>query len=158
MSLRDLADLTNVSNPYLSQIERGLHEPSVRVLKAIAVALERLDRDAAGPGRPGHRRRAGRRPSDRRPPPTPTPPSWPTPPSTDDQRSRPPAVYRSYVDRLTADSPLPTLGAGGAPAKPRQMRRSRVERAASGAEPTQCRSHACNCKQRVDVSCSAWYS
>ena len=39
MSLRDLADLTNVSNPYLSQIERGLHEPSVRVLKAIADAL-----------------------------------------------------------------------------------------------------------------------
>jgi transcriptional regulator with XRE-family HTH domain len=28
-----------VSNPYLSQIERGLHEPSVRVLKAIATAL-----------------------------------------------------------------------------------------------------------------------
>jgi transcriptional regulator with XRE-family HTH domain len=39
MSLRDLADLTNVSNPYLSQIERGLHEPSVRVLKSIAEAL-----------------------------------------------------------------------------------------------------------------------
>ncbi len=39
MSLRDLAARTNVSNPYLSQIERGLHEPSVRVLKAIATAL-----------------------------------------------------------------------------------------------------------------------
>jgi transcriptional regulator with XRE-family HTH domain len=39
MSLRDLASRTNVSNPYLSQIERGLHEPSVRVLKAIATAL-----------------------------------------------------------------------------------------------------------------------
>jgi len=38
-SLRDLADRANVSNPYLSQIERGLHEPSVRVLKAIAGAL-----------------------------------------------------------------------------------------------------------------------
>lgn len=38
-SLRDLADRANVSNPYLSQIERGLHTPSVRVLKAIAVAL-----------------------------------------------------------------------------------------------------------------------
>src|SRR5829696_5198410 len=38
-SLRDLAERTNVSNPYLSQIERGLHEPSVRVLKAIATAL-----------------------------------------------------------------------------------------------------------------------
>jgi transcriptional regulator with XRE-family HTH domain len=40
MSLRDLADLTNVSNPYLSQIERGLHEPSMRVLKSISDALE----------------------------------------------------------------------------------------------------------------------
>ena len=39
MSLRDLADLTNVSNPYLSQIERGLHEPSMRVLKSISDAL-----------------------------------------------------------------------------------------------------------------------
>jgi transcriptional regulator with XRE-family HTH domain len=39
LSLRELAARTNVSNPYLSQIERGLHEPSVRVLKAIATAL-----------------------------------------------------------------------------------------------------------------------
>ena len=39
LSLRDLAARTNVSNPYLSQIERGLHEPSVRVLKSIAAAL-----------------------------------------------------------------------------------------------------------------------
>ena len=39
LSLRELAERTNVSNPYLSQIERGLHEPSVRVLKAIARAL-----------------------------------------------------------------------------------------------------------------------
>lgn len=39
LSLRDLAARTNVSNPYLSQLERGLHEPSVRVLKAIATAL-----------------------------------------------------------------------------------------------------------------------
>jgi transcriptional regulator with XRE-family HTH domain len=39
MSLRDLSDATHVSNPYLSQIERGLHEPSVRVLQSIAVAL-----------------------------------------------------------------------------------------------------------------------
>jgi transcriptional regulator with XRE-family HTH domain len=39
LTLRDLAERANVSNPYLSQIERGLHEPSVRVLKAIAGAL-----------------------------------------------------------------------------------------------------------------------
>ena len=40
LSLRDMAAITHVSNPYLSQIERGLHEPSVRVLKAIAEALD----------------------------------------------------------------------------------------------------------------------
>lgn len=40
LSLRQLSALTNISNPYLSQIERGLHEPSVRVLHAIAEALD----------------------------------------------------------------------------------------------------------------------
>ena len=40
LTLREMAELANVSNPYLSQIERGLHEPSVRVLKAIASALD----------------------------------------------------------------------------------------------------------------------
>ena len=39
LSLRQLSALTKVSNPYLSQVERGLHEPSVRVLKSIADAL-----------------------------------------------------------------------------------------------------------------------
>jgi transcriptional regulator with XRE-family HTH domain len=39
MSLRDLAAKANVSNPYISQIERGLHQPSVRVLRSIAQAL-----------------------------------------------------------------------------------------------------------------------
>lgn len=34
-----MADLAGVSNPYLSQVERGLHEPSVRILRAIAEAL-----------------------------------------------------------------------------------------------------------------------
>jgi transcriptional regulator with XRE-family HTH domain len=40
LSLRELAAMTDVSNAYLSQIERGLHEPSVRVLRSIAQALE----------------------------------------------------------------------------------------------------------------------
>jgi transcriptional regulator with XRE-family HTH domain len=39
LSLRQLANLAHVSNPYLSQIERGLYEPSAGVLKAIADAL-----------------------------------------------------------------------------------------------------------------------
>jgi hypothetical protein len=41
LTLRELSERTNVSNPYLSQIERGLHEPSVRVLKAIAIGGDR---------------------------------------------------------------------------------------------------------------------
>ena len=40
LSLRDLAERTQVSNAYLSQIERGLHEPSISVLGAIASALD----------------------------------------------------------------------------------------------------------------------
>jgi|tagenome__1003787_1003787.scaffolds.fasta_scaffold20977779_2 transcriptional regulator with XRE-family HTH domain len=51
MSLRELARMTGISNPYLSQIERGLREPSDTVVDAIADALdlttERLY-DAAG--------------------------------------------------------------------------------------------------------------
>jgi transcriptional regulator with XRE-family HTH domain len=39
LSLRELARLTDVSNAYLSQIERGLHQPSVRVLRSVAEAL-----------------------------------------------------------------------------------------------------------------------
>jgi transcriptional regulator with XRE-family HTH domain len=39
LSLRQLAELTKLSNPYLSQVERGLHQPSVRVLKQLSDAL-----------------------------------------------------------------------------------------------------------------------
>ncbi|MGB8384307.1 MAG: helix-turn-helix transcriptional regulator, partial [Dermatophilaceae bacterium] len=39
LSLRELSAMTDVSNPYLSQVERGLSEPSARVLKSIAQAL-----------------------------------------------------------------------------------------------------------------------
>lgn len=40
LSLREMAQRTKVSNAYLSQIERGLHAPSVRVLRSIAQALD----------------------------------------------------------------------------------------------------------------------
>jgi transcriptional regulator with XRE-family HTH domain len=40
LSMRQLADLVGISNPYLSQIERGLREPSEKVLDAIAENLE----------------------------------------------------------------------------------------------------------------------
>ena len=36
LSLRGMADLTQVSNAYLSQIERGLHQPSIRVITQVA--------------------------------------------------------------------------------------------------------------------------
>jgi transcriptional regulator with XRE-family HTH domain len=39
LSLRQLSDLAGVSNPYLSQIERGLRKPSAEVLQQIAKAL-----------------------------------------------------------------------------------------------------------------------
>ncbi|MCW2852742.1 MAG: DNA-binding protein, partial [Nocardioides sp.] len=39
LSLRQLAEQAGVSNPYLSQIERGLRKPSVEVLQQIAKAL-----------------------------------------------------------------------------------------------------------------------
>lgn len=39
LSLRQLSGMTAISNAYLSQIERGLHEPSIRVLKSVADAL-----------------------------------------------------------------------------------------------------------------------
>lgn len=39
MSLRKLAEAAGVSNPYLSQIERGLRKPSAEILKSIARAL-----------------------------------------------------------------------------------------------------------------------
>lgn len=40
LSMRQLAALVGISNPYLSQIERGLRDPSEKVLDAIARSLE----------------------------------------------------------------------------------------------------------------------
>ena len=40
MSIRRLSDLAGISNPYLSQIERGLRRPSAEILQQIAKALE----------------------------------------------------------------------------------------------------------------------
>lgn len=40
LSLREMAERTKVSNAYLSQIERGMHVPSMRVLRSIARALD----------------------------------------------------------------------------------------------------------------------
>src|SRR5262245_55705187 len=52
LSQRDLARLVNLSDTYMSQLERGLHEPSIRVLRALAEGLgigaEQLIAFAAG--------------------------------------------------------------------------------------------------------------
>jgi transcriptional regulator with XRE-family HTH domain len=40
LSLRKLSELAGISNPYLSQIERGLRKPSAEILQAIARALQ----------------------------------------------------------------------------------------------------------------------
>jgi transcriptional regulator with XRE-family HTH domain len=96
-SLRDLADRANVSNPYLSQIERGLHTPSVRVLKAIAAALnvsaesllvqagllDASDADSSGPSVEDAVRADTR--------------------ISDDQKSAILAVYRSYLAQNVAN-------------------------------------------------------
>jgi transcriptional regulator with XRE-family HTH domain len=62
LSMRQFAAMAGISNPYLSQIERGLREPSHKVMESIAEALQTsadalytqagLDEDdaAAGPG------------------------------------------------------------------------------------------------------------
>ena len=39
LSMRQLAEIAKISNPYLSQVERGLYKPSADVLKQIATAL-----------------------------------------------------------------------------------------------------------------------
>ncbi|HTX60232.1 MAG TPA: helix-turn-helix transcriptional regulator [Verrucomicrobiae bacterium] len=40
LSMRQLAEIAKISNPYLSQVERGLYKPSADVLKSIANALQ----------------------------------------------------------------------------------------------------------------------
>lgn len=98
LSLRQLAALSNVSNPYLSQLERGLHVPSVRVLYAIAEALDvsaetlmlqaglvREQADTGSPGGPARRGGATERAL------------RDDPLLSDDQKEALIAVYRSYV-------------------------------------------------------------
>ena len=72
LSLRQLAELTSLSNPYLSQLQRGLHQPSVRVLKLISDALnvsaETLLTEV-GPDHPRLQPRTGRRAGSASPPP-----------------------------------------------------------------------------------------
>ena len=52
--MRRLAQLAGISNPYLSQIERGLREPSEKVVEAIARNLEMSAEALQQHGRTGH--------------------------------------------------------------------------------------------------------
>ena len=40
LSMRQMASMAGISNPYLSQIERGLRKPSAEILQQIAKALQ----------------------------------------------------------------------------------------------------------------------
>jgi len=51
LPMRQLAAMAGISNPYLSQIERGLREPSEQVLKSLADSLE-LSADTLRPAAP----------------------------------------------------------------------------------------------------------
>jgi transcriptional regulator with XRE-family HTH domain len=97
LSLRQMADLAQVSNPYLSQLERGLHEPSVRVLQSVARALNvsaetllahaGIDEDDAPVDQPDTE--AAIRGDDR---------------LSDDQKQALLSVYRSYVQANATDT------------------------------------------------------
>jgi len=52
LSLREMARMASISNAYLSQVERGLHAPSVRVLHALADALDVPIEDLVSRGGP----------------------------------------------------------------------------------------------------------
>jgi len=98
LSLRQLSALTEVSNPYLSQVERGLHEPSLRVLRSIAEALnvsaETLFQHAGLVADGGRSDTGGTEAA-----------IWADPRLTETQRRALLTVYRSYVgESAHADS------------------------------------------------------
>ena len=114
LTLRDLAARTNVSNPYLSQIERGLHEPSVRVLKAIAGALnlsaESLLQQAG--------MLEGEEVASPAPAPTVEQAVKADPRLSPDQRSALLSVYRSFIDADPA-TPKPASAPTARPRRPK---------------------------------------
>lgn len=112
LSVRRLADMAGVSNPYLSQIERGLRKPSAEILQQLARALQVsaetmyvqagiLDADTRNPG-PPDLEAAIRSAAE----------------LTDDQRKALLGVYRSFVATNTAADPAPENGPPGAQGEP----------------------------------------
>jgi transcriptional regulator with XRE-family HTH domain len=94
LSLREMAAMTSVSNAYLSQIERGLHQPSLKVLQSIADALqlstEQLLSQAGWP--------TVRSPASKAEPPSTEDAIRADPRLTPEQRAALLGVYRSFVD------------------------------------------------------------
>lgn len=97
LSLRQLAELTSLSNPYLSKLERGLHQPSVNAIaniaKALGVPAEALLAKAAGliPG-------LGAQQTEQAATPTTEQAIRQDPALSDDQKLALLSVYRSFVD------------------------------------------------------------
>jgi transcriptional regulator with XRE-family HTH domain len=96
LSLREMAAMTSVSNAYLSQVERGLHQPSLKVLHSIAEALQLSTEQLLGQAGWVSGPEKG----------APDPPSTPTgtedairadPRLTPEQRTALIGVYRSFV-------------------------------------------------------------
>jgi transcriptional regulator with XRE-family HTH domain len=99
LSLRQLADLTKVSNPYLSQIERGLHQPSIAIVKSLAAALNLSVSDLLA--------HAADIASDGVPTATTSSAIRNDPLLSDEQKSALLAVYRSMADQAPAEDPPP---------------------------------------------------
>ena len=97
LSLRGMAGLTKVSNAYLSQVERGLHQPSLRVLHAISEALG-IPADTLL-AQAGFAPEEGRKEAPERPPTEEAIRSDPD--LTPEEREALLQVYRSFVDRRT---------------------------------------------------------
>jgi transcriptional regulator with XRE-family HTH domain len=96
LSLRQLAAMTRISNPYLSQVERGLHQPSMRVIRLISDALNISTETLLTQAGLLHHRDRTEAPAD---PGTPDVPGAITADSglTDDQKIALIAVYRSML-------------------------------------------------------------
>lgn len=109
LSVRRLADMAGVSNPYLSQIERGLRKPSAEILQQLARALE-LSAETMYV-------QAGILDAEHRPePPTLESAIRSAPELTDDQRKALLGVYRSFLAAnavTTDDNGADDKGAAG---------------------------------------------
>lgn len=109
LSLRQLAGLSHVSNAYLSQVERGLHQPSLKVLHSIADALglstEHLLAQAGmmSTGASDLRRAGGREAAQSAPSPAVVDAVQADPVLTDEEKHDLLALYRTFVDRHRPD-------------------------------------------------------